>query len=258
MANETPNRLSAGGSFKPVAGGGLPAGLIAAKGVRSFTRLDAGQYVLELAQPLAFGEGYAEGAVPPNFQGVAGAQIIPGGAAVLLTCLSLTNGMPVDPPIIMCNVWAANEGQGESPELALPAIPAPIPGGAGVGGLLLFGANSVSATTADRFLYPSYDDSLAMTSAILLPVPRAGTIRNLFVSQTSGAGNGEDIVYEVRVNGAPTGITVTLASTLAGTVSDLVNAVVVAQGDRVDLIVTKALSVGTGPSDITATMELAA
>jgi len=52
------------------------------------------------------------------------------------------------------------------------------------------------------------------------------------------------------------GVTVSLASNAADG-SDLVNSVAVAQGDLVDVIVTKAASTGAGPTDIVASHEFA-
>lgn len=134
MANETPNRVHAGGVFVPTETVDPPftSRLLASQGIQTFTRVDVGQYLLTLQRTLAFSEGYAEGAVPANFQGVAGAQISDDGASVLLTVLSLGTGVPVDPPIVMCTVWSVREGEGPGPSLPFPAIPPPIPGGAGV------------------------------------------------------------------------------------------------------------------------------
>jgi hypothetical protein len=128
------------------------------------------------------------------------------------------------------------------------------PAAAGAGAVLSWGNNSVAATTTTRFLSPWYEDALAQTAAIQWRVPRAGTLRNLRVRHNITAGNGNLIVYTVRVNGVATLLLVSLASTAADG-SDLVNAVVVAAGDLVDVVVTKAASVGTSPNDIVADLE---
>lgn len=122
---------------------------------------------------------------------------------------------------------------------------------------IMWGNGSVFATTTDRFLSPWYSDIGAPTAAIQWRVPRAGIFRNMRVRQNITAGNGNDIVYTLRVGGVASTLTVTVASTDAdGT--DLVNTVTVAAGDLVDIIVEKALDVGTTPEDITVTMELLA
>lgn len=120
---------------------------------------------------------------------------------------------------------------------------------------LLWGNNSVAATVVTRFLTPGYTSSLAQTTTIQIRVPRPGTLRNLRVRHNGTAGNGNAIVYTVRVNGVASVITVSLAST-ATDASDLVNTAAVASGDLLDIQVTKALGVGTSPADIAATLEL--
>jgi hypothetical protein len=61
----------------------------------------------------------------------------------------------------------------------------------------------------------------------------------------------------VRVNGVPTLLAVALAST-GTTGSNLVNAVAVAQGDVIDIEVTKAAGVASSPSDIAGSLKLVA
>lgn len=121
---------------------------------------------------------------------------------------------------------------------------------------LLWGNNSVTSTTTDRFLTPGDTDGIAPTSAIQFRVSGAGVLRNLRVRHNTGAGNGNPIVYTVRVNGVATPIAASLAST-ANDGSDLVNSAALVNGDLVDIKVTKAAGVGTSPSDIVATIDLA-
>lgn len=121
--------------------------------------------------------------------------------------------------------------------------------------MLLWGNNSVSATVTTRYLNPGYTNSTAPTSPVQFRVPFAGTLRNFYLRQNSGAGNGNNIVYTVRVNGVATALTVTIAST-ANDASDLSNSVSVSQGDLVDIEVTKAVGVGSSPRDIVGTVEL--
>ena len=133
MANETPNRVHAGGLFVPTDPIPEPftGAIVNQQGIRSFERLAAGQYLIVLQRVLAFHEGYADAALPANFQGIAGAQISEDGASVLITVLTISGGVPVDPPIIGCTVWSVREGEGEGPAIPFPAIPPPIPGGGG-------------------------------------------------------------------------------------------------------------------------------
>jgi hypothetical protein len=121
---------------------------------------------------------------------------------------------------------------------------------------LVWGNGSVTATTTTRFLTPGFDPGTAQTTAIQIRVVQAGTVRNLFVRHNGTAGNGNAIVYTVRRNAAAQTLTVSLAST-ATSGSDTVNSFTVAQGDTIDIQVTKAVAVGTSPSDVAVTVEFA-
>ena len=79
-------------------------------------------------------------------------------------------------------------------------------------------------------------------------------MQNMYVRHGNPDGNGNDIVYTLRVNGIASVLTVTLAST-ATQGSDNVNTVSITQGDNLDIEVTKASGVGNSPDEITVTME---
>lgn len=121
--------------------------------------------------------------------------------------------------------------------------------------ILAWGNNSVASTTASRFLDPWYSDTLAPVAAVQWRSPRSGTAKNMRVRHNVTAGNGNDIVYTLRVNGVASALTVTLAST-ATDGSDLVNTVPIAAGDLLDIIVTKAAGIAASPTNITAVMEM--
>jgi hypothetical protein len=124
----------------------------------------------------------------------------------------------------------------------------------GTRAVLMWGNSLVSATTTTRYLNPAFADATAGTTAISFRMPFACTLRNFYIRQNIGAGNGNNIVYTLLKNGVATALVVTIAST-ANDANDLVNTVVVAAGDRLDIEITKALSIGTSPGDILATME---
>lgn len=109
--------------------------------------------------------------------------------------------------------------------------------------VLGFGDGGIGAAADTRFLSPWYGDDLSFglltPAAADIPVPRAGTLRNLFVRHNTANGNGASVVYTIMVNGVATALTVTLATGAIGQGSDLVNSVVVAQGDRVRLRAVK-------------------
>ena len=91
-----------------------------------------------------------------------------------------------------------------------PSWEAPAPGSAP--GIFMFGANSVGSTTTTRFLAPGNMDALAQTTLFEMEVGRAGTLRNMFVTQNVPGGDGDPIVYTVLVNGAPSALTVSMLS----------------------------------------------
>lgn len=123
--------------------------------------------------------------------------------------------------------------------------------------VLLWGNGGVTTTTTTRFLTPGFAPSNAQTTAIQYRVPFAGTLRNLRVRQNA-AGTGTNlIVYTIRINGAASAITVSIAAN-ATDGSDLANVATVAAGDLIDVQVTKAVALGGTPNDIIATLEIAA
>lgn len=136
-------------------------------------------------------------------------------------------------------------------------------GGGGVNSndtVLLFGAGQVGSTTTIRFLYPGYDDMLAQTAGgggtpISMVAPYSGTLRNLYVRHNIPAGNGNVIVYTVRVNGVASALSVFLGSLVAQGVN-VANAVAVNAGDRIDIQISKAATVAVSPQDVTATLDL--
>jgi len=132
---------------------------------------------------------------------------------------------------------------------------APGPSGSGVG-TLIFGADSVGATTTTRYLYAGHAEGLAEVAPHFYVMPRAGTLKNLFVRHDDPAGNGGLIVYRVRRNTTATLLLVSLASTGLGS-SNLINTVPVLAGDLIDLQVVKVVGVGAPPRNVKATMEVA-
>jgi len=125
----------------------------------------------------------------------------------------------------------------------------PLAAAAAVNPVLTWGAGQVGSSTTTRYLYPGYDDALAQTAVVQWLVPRPGTLSAFYMRHNIPRGNGTNVVYTVRVNGAPTALSVALAST-ATDGNDLANLVAVAAGDLVDVEVTKAAVVASSPRDI--------
>lgn len=186
MANETPNRVHAGGLFVPIETVVPPftSRIVNSQAVQSFERQATGQYLITLQRTLAFSEGYAEAAVPPNFQGIAGAQISEDGTSVLVSVLTLGTGVPVDPPLVSLTVWSVREGEGEGPAIPFPAIPPPLPSGGGgefrqsfVDGDLTAGVLTVTHNLAERYHSVAvYNNAEQMVTPDLITDVDANTI----------------------------------------------------------------------------------
>lgn len=123
--------------------------------------------------------------------------------------------------------------------------------------IMSWGDDSIAAGADTRYLTPG-DGATAITTSTTydLPLPRAGTVRNLFVRHNAAVGNGNSVVYTVMKNGVATAVTVTLATGAVGQVSDLVNSVAFAQGDRITLQAVKAASIANGGIDVEASVEI--
>lgn len=140
-----------------------------------------------------------------------------------------------------------------------PGMPGPV-GPAGSSAIIAFGDNSIAPQADSRFIdqWNGGNAAVAPTAEIdPIVAPRAGTLRNLFVRHAAAVGNGNNVVYTVRINGADTLLTVTLATGAIGQASDTLHTPVVAQGDRITLRATKPASIGAGAVIVSATMELA-
>lgn len=121
--------------------------------------------------------------------------------------------------------------------------------------ILIWGDGNISATTTTRYLSPGYADGTALTSPIQFRVPSSGSVRRLRVRHNTTAGNGNAVVYTVRINSIASAVTVSMASTAADG-SDLANTAAVVAGDLIDIEITKAASIATSPSDVMASLEV--
>jgi hypothetical protein len=126
--------------------------------------------------------------------------------------------------------------------------------GAVLSAIVTFGNSGVLNTTATRYLEPYFSDGTAPTTRYVMIMPRAGTLKNMYVVHSVPAGNGSNIRYRLEKNSTPDALDITIASTAASG-SDLVNTVSIAAGDTISLEVTKAVSIGTSPAGITVSME---
>lgn len=120
--------------------------------------------------------------------------------------------------------------------------------------LILFGSASVATTTTLRFLYPGYSSIVAQTADIAMRMTRPGFLRNMFVGQNVGAGNGNDIVYTVHFNDVATALSVTMSSLVVNG-SNTSAIVEVGPDDEISVRVTKAAGIGSSPLDIVVSID---
>jgi hypothetical protein len=128
----------------------------------------------------------------------------------------------------------------------------------GSGGMVWAAANIGSAAET-RIIPVGYDDALISTvSPKGYSTPRAGTFRNMYVRTNTANGNGATVTYTLRVNGVATLLSVTRATGAVGTSTDLVNSVVVAAGDLIEMMAIKPASIGSGVQEVFVSAEFGA
>lgn len=121
---------------------------------------------------------------------------------------------------------------------------------------LAFGDQTIAAGSGTRYLHPPGGwNTTADTNNVCQIMQGAGSITRLQIKIRLGAGNGEDVVYTVLLNGAPTGLTLTVPSTSAGTF-DVSGSVPYVDADEISVEVSKALSVGSSPQDVQAFLQV--
>lgn len=135
--------------------------------------------------------------------------------------------------------------------MALGGVPAPV--------FITFGANAISSTTATRYLFPFYDETLAPLASGIVQfiIPIACTLDRMYVTQNSPAGNGNSSVYTVRKNSIPTALSLAIPST-SFSAFNIVNSVSFLAGDIIDVEVTKAASIGSTPVNICLSLRVTA
>jgi hypothetical protein len=177
----------------------------------------------------------------------------------------VVNANDIQVGVLATDAQHGNRGGGSLHALAVPAGDAGFISGAdkfrldglAEGGLLIWGNTSVGSTVTTRFLTPGFSSSLAPTSVVQFRAPFAGTLSHLRVRHNVTAGNGNNIVYTLRVNGVDTPLTVAVPSTSSDG-NNLVDETSVNAGDLLDIEVTKAASIGASPTDVTASIEITA
>jgi len=104
------------------------------------------------------------------------------------------------------------------------------------------------ATADTRFLFPGYQNAQASNLPISMICPRAGTVSALYVRHNADVGNGNPVIYRVRVAGFDTPLTVTLATGVIGNAvdDDPAHAVQIAAGQLLEVVAVKSAPLGTG------------
>lgn len=120
--------------------------------------------------------------------------------------------------------------------------------------IIMFGNSMIQANTNTRYLTPGYATNNAQTSPIRYPCVRDGIISGMNIAVQSGSGNGNNVVYTLRVNEAATSLSITLASTSTDGSSSAI--VPVSRGDILDIEVTKEAAIGNSPDEIIATLSI--
>ncbi len=116
----------------------------------------------------------------------------------------------------------------------------------GPGGIHTFGNVSIAAAGDTRYLKEGAGPSRAGTTPVRGVFPRDGIVRNLTAMHNRAAGDDNRVDYTVEINGAPTALTVSLATGAIGSAINTTDFIIVAAGDTYALRVTKAANIGDG------------
>lgn len=141
---------------------------------------------------------------------------------------------------------------GDVTGLALP-VDAGSPSGSATA-VLGFGAGDVGSSTRVRYLHSWNSDQLSQVQESGFYAPRDGTLKNLFVRHKNPSGNGNSIIYTVRVASVDSALLIAVPSNVS-TGFNISDSVAVNKGDLISVKVTKPFSIGTSPNDITVTAE---
>jgi len=145
-------------------------------------------------------------------------------------------------------IYSKNDGQiytlvnGVEIQLAVFSAAASIP-------VHTWGAENVGLAVDTRVMPPGYSDGTLNTNTPKgFRAPRAGTFRNLTARHNAANGNGNAVVYRLRVNGVLTALQVSLATGAIVSTIDAVNTVAVVAGDLIEM--TRSIAVGIGSAAI--------
>lgn len=125
---------------------------------------------------------------------------------------------------------------------------------------------AASVTTPSRLVYfgitgnvaadtyaPPGSGSGSASDNLRVPLPMAGTVKNLFVRLSSAPGSGKTLTATVFKNGAATTLTCDITGTAVAN-SDTTHTFTVVAGDTISLHITT--TSGASPKDLVATVEM--
>lgn len=118
------------------------------------------------------------------------------------------------------------------------------------GSIVTWGATNVAATTVARWLAPGFYGAVGSTTAISFLSPAAGSFQNLTVSWRP-AGNGNSVTFALWISGVLAASLSVSSTSSSGSLST--GLLPVSLFAPVELRVTKAVSIGSSPSDIIVT-----
>ena len=121
-------------------------------------------------------------------------------------------------------------------------------------GILTFGNAATPNSTGTTYLRPVYKSATSDSTQVTMRAPFAGKLKNLYIQAQTGPVGGS-ITFTLRKNFVDTGITCTLANGFAQT-ADTTHEVTVVAGDQLSLKAVSNAGVGTGASEVIATIGL--
>lgn len=125
-AIEIPNAINAAAVVVPVPVAPFADALVQSRGVQSFVRLSAGQYVFTLETPQAFSQAVPRVSFAANTRLLGGAQVLDDGT-VHVSVFNADSGLPEDPDAFYFTVLSVVDGEGVGPVLPLAPVPPPDP-----------------------------------------------------------------------------------------------------------------------------------
>lgn len=117
-----------------------------------------------------------------------------------------------------------------------------------------FGAQALTTATSSRFIATGFALATEIVAEIKVPIPRAGTLRNMRLKCVAGTG-GTTVSYVVRKNGADTTLQCTVNNT-ASTGTGNAGAPTVVAGDLIGIRIGKSTAPTTPQTNVVVTFEI--